>query len=904
MVFQMTREKLDKMFNPKVVAVVGATNNKNSVGYAIFRNLIGNDFDGIVYPVNPKREGVQGVKAYPSIKDIPDKVDLAVIATPAPTVPGIVEECGKCGVSGIVITSAGFSEMGEEGEKAADGMLRTARKYGMRIIGPNCLGLIKPSINLNATFGSKIPKKGRIAFISQSGALGTAMLDWSVNQNVGFSYFVSIGSMIDVSFHDLIDYFGSDPETSSIVIYMESLKDARKFLSAARSFARNKPIVVLKSGKSEAGAKAAKSHTGALAGNDYVFDAAFRRAGIVRVNEIGELFDCAQTLSMQRRPKGKRLAIVTNAGGPGVIATDALSSLGGEMASFSRDSEKKLRNALPPMCNFSNPIDVLGDAGPDRFRLAIDVCMEDRNVDGILVMLTPQAMTDADGIAREIGELNKLKKKTMLASWMGGRDVMDAKDILKKSNIPVYETPEHAVKSFMYMHRYARNIELLYETPATIPHAIKPKTEENRKIIQSVFDDGRKTLTEQEAKEFLSNYEIPVTKSGVARTAKEARKMASDIGFPVVMKILSPDILHKTDVGGVKLNIMNEKDVSDAFNDIIKSAKKHVPKADIRGVFVEQMISKKYELLIGSKRDTIFGPAILFGMGGVAVEVFKDTNVGLPPLNMMLAKRLIEETKIYNLLRGYRGMKGVDISTLEFLLYKFAYLLQDFPEIKEIDINPFGIDEKGGVVLDAKIVIEECRKDRNAYGHMVISPYPKEYVTEFKMNDGRTAILRPIRPEDEHMEGEMFTKFSEQTQRFRFFELIKDITHDMLIRYTQIDYDREIAIIAEIEERGRKKMAGVVRLIADPYNETAEFAIVVADPWQNLGLGDRFTDYILEIARKRGIKKVYANFMKENHIMRKMFEKRGFKITANDDDCYAELELEHLGKNRNKTKAG
>ncbi len=890
----MKKKILDRMFNPGVVAVIGATNRKTSVGYAIFKNLIGSDFEGIVYPVNPKRQSVQGVKAYPSICEVPDKVDLAVIATPAPTVSGLVEMCGKCGVSGIIITSAGFSEMGKEGEKASEEILRKAHRYGMRIIGPNCLGLINPSINLNATFGSRVPKKGRIAFISQSGALGTAMLDWSVNQNVGFSYFVSIGSMIDVSFHDLIDYFGNDPATSSIVIYMESLKDAKKFLSAARSFARAKPIVVLKAGKSEAGARAARSHTGALAGNDFVFDAAFKRAGVVRVNEIGELFDCAQTLSMQRRPKGNRLAIVTNAGGPGVIATDSLTSLGGKLAVLGKETSEKLKKSLPPICNMSNPIDVLGDAGADRFKTAIEACMEDENVDGILVMLTPQAMTDASGIARQIGELNRPMKKIILASWLGGRDVIDAKDILKRSNVPVYETPEHAVKSFLYMYRYANNIRLLYETPSTIPHEIVPKTRENMKIIDKAFAEGRSTLTENEAKELLSNYEIPVTRGEVARNAKEAGALARKIGFPVVMKVLSPDILHKTDAGGVRLGIGNADEASSAFSEIMRSVKKREPKARIEGVLVEEMVSKKYELLFGSKKDPIFGPVILFGMGGVAVEVFKDTNVGLPPLNMVLARRIIEETKIYRLLKGYRGMKGVDINALEFLLYKFAYLLQDFPQIKEIDINPFGIDEKGGVVLDSKVVLDEKLKGMEVRpcSHLVICPYPKEYTTEFTMKNGRKAILRPIKPEDEHMEGEMFTKFSEQTQRFRFFELINEISHDMLIRYTQNDYDREIAIIAEIEERGKKKMAGVARIIADPYNETAEFAIVVADPWQNRGLGSRMTDYIIEIARKRGTGKIYANLMKNNTIMKNMLKKRGFSVEKADEDTYyAELVL-------------
>ncbi|MCK5282422.1 MAG: bifunctional acetate--CoA ligase family protein/GNAT family N-acetyltransferase [Nanoarchaeota archaeon] len=890
----MNQKKLDMIFNPKTIAVIGATNKKGSVGYSLMKNLIGSGYEGIVYPINPKRISIQGVKSYPSVSHTPDKIDLAVIATPAKTVPDIVEGCGEAGVKGIVILSAGFKEIGRKGEAMCDNILETARRYDMRIIGPNCLGFITPSINLNASFANKMALPGKIAFISQSGALCTAILDWAVKQNVGFSHFVSIGSMIDVGFHDLIDYFGRDPKTSSIVIYMESLTNARRFLSAARAFARTKPIIVLKAGKSSEGAKAAKSHTGSLAGNDAVFDAAFKRAGIVRVDTIGQLFDCAQTLSMQKKPAGNRLAIVTNAGGPGVIATDSLMHVKGELAELSSQTIRKLDEFLPDAWSKGNPVDVLGDADAERYKKAVELCIEDKNVDGVLVILTPQAMTDSVEIAKAIVALPNKEKKTILASWMGEADVNEGREILEKGDIPVYRIPENGVMCFMYWHHYIKNLELLYETPSTIPHAFTPKTAANKKLINDVVKKGRYILTEAECKEMLANYEIPIVKCGTAKTEDEAVSLALKIGFPVVAKILSPDILHKTEIGGVKLNLKSEDDVRKAYSEIICSVKKKAPKADIYGVCISAMESKKYELLIGCKKDPIFGPTIVFGMGGVAVEVYKDTNIGLPPLNMALAMRLIEETKIYSLLKGYRNMKGVDVSSIQFLLYKFAYLVMDFPEIKEIDINPFGVDENGGVVLDAKVILDEevIGKKVKPYSHMVISPYPKEYITGFRMKNGKEAVLRPIRPEDEPLEGEMFTTFSERTQRFRFFQLIKDITHELLIRYTQIDYDREIAIIAEVEEESKKKMAGVVRLIADSYNETAEFAIVVGDPWHNQGLGNKFTDYILEIAKQRGIKKVYANVLRENNIMLNMFRKRGFKITESEDSCYAELELQ------------
>lgn len=886
--------KLDKLFNPKTIAVIGASDREESVGYALMKNLTGNNYGGIVYPVSLKHKSVQSIKAYKSVKDIPDKVDLALIATPAKTVPAVVEECGQAGVAGIVIISAGFKEAGREGEVMCDRILELALAYDMRVIGPNCLGFIRPKLHLNASFASQMALPGKLAFISQSGALCTAILDWSIKNNVGFGHFVSIGSMIDVGFHDLIDYFGQDPETSSILIYMESLNDARKFLSAARAFSRSKPIIVLKVGRSSAGAKAAKSHTGSLAGNDAVFDAAFERAGIVRVDTTVELFHTAKALAMQPRPKGNRVAVVTNAGGPGVIATDALVYSGGEIANLNKKTISALNKILPTTWSHGNPVDILGDADADRYRQAVEICLADENADAILVILTPQAMTDPTAVAKKLVTLSKTNHhKTILASWMGGYEVEAGRTALEKGNIPIYRQPEDAIKCFMNICRYSKNLEFLYETPATIPHAFDPKMEDNKKLLAKVIKEGREVLTEAESKEMLANYDIPIVANRIAKSAPEAGRAAAELGFPVAMKILSPDIIHKTDVGGVRLNVNSKDEAGRAFADIMESARRHEPKAAIEGVFIEPMVKKRYELLIGCQKDPIFGPAIVFGMGGVAVEVFKDTKVGLPPLNMALSLRLISATKIYKLLKGYRGMPGVDIAAIQFLLYKFAYLVADFPEIKELDINPFAIDEHGGIVLDAKVILDKdiIGKKVKPYSHLVVSPYPKEYTAHFKMKNGQKVVLRPIRPEDEPMEAEMFRHFSAETERHRFFHRISDITHELLQRYTQIDYDREIAIIAELSEKKEKKMLGVVRLIADPYGETAEFAIVVADPWQRQGLGNKFTDYILAIARERGIKKVYANFLKDNPPMTRIFEKRGFAVTFKDKTGYAELEL-------------
>lgn len=886
---------LKRIFEPRTVAVIGASNNPESVGYALIRNMIGSGFKGTVYPVNFKYKSIYGVRSYAKLSDTRDEIDLAVVATPASTVPDIVKECGEYGVGGVVIISAGFMEAGDDGHQLTETILGYADKYKMRIIGPNCLGFIKPSIKLNASFANKMALPGKIAFISQSGALCTAILDWSVEKNVGFSYFVSIGSMIDVGFHDLIDYFGSDPSTSSIVIYMESLTNARKFMSAARAFARTKPIIVLKAGKSAAGAKVALSHTGTLAGNDIAFEAAFKRAGIISVNTIEELFNAAQSLALQPRPSGNRLAVVTNAGGPGVLATDHLINLGGELAQLSEKTMETLNDALPPVWSHGNPVDVLGDADATRYRKATEAVLKDENVDGALVILTPQAMTKADEIAREIVSIGKKYSKPVLASWMGEKDVDEGRDILEIGGIPVFRIPENAVNTFMSMYKYTRNIQALYETPSTIPHIFNPDTHKTHDLLKSIMKEGRYVLTEDEAKEVMTNYDIPIAKHELAAKEKDVKAICARIGFPVVMKIASPDITHKTDTGGVILNIKNESDALSAFRNIMESAQKANPDADIKGVLIEEMVSKKYELIIGSKKDPIFGPVIVFGMGGVAVEVFKDLNVGLPPLNMALAQRIVEETKIYRLLKGYRGMEGVDIEAIKFLLYKFAYLVMDFPQIKEVDINPFVVDHTGGVVLDAKIILDE-KVDPNKikdYSHLVISPYLRELMTEWTMRDGTDVVIRPIRPEDEPLERELFRRISKQSEYFRFFGYIGEVTHEMLIRYTQIDYDREIALVAEVNEKEGPAIAGVVRLVADANNEEAEFAILVGDQWQGQGLGNKFMDLIMDIAMKRRIRKIYATVLNANVIMLHMFRKRGFTITADDEDSsYAEKLLE------------
>lgn len=894
--------KLDKIFRPGAIAVIGASNERHTVGYALVNNLVGKGYNGTVYPVNLNEHSIQGVRCYHHVGEIEDKVDLALIATPADSVAGLVKECGQAGVGGVVIISAGFSETGKEGQALSAKVIKSARKYGMRVVGPNCLGFINPSLNLNATFANRMALPGKIAFISQSGALCTAILDWARRQKVGFSHFVSIGDMIDIGFHDLIDYFGNDPHTSSILIYMESLKDARKFMSAARAFARTKPILVLKAGKSKEGAQATLSHTGSLAGNDAVFEAALKRAGIIRVETIAQLFNCAQGLALQQRPLGNRLAIITNAGGPGVLATDHLIENGGALAELSDETFARLDQSLHSNWSRGNPVDIHGDATAQRYREAVEACIEDKNTDGILVILTPQAVTRAAEVEREITTLARRTRKTILASWMEEEEFPREFWYRPPDNtIPSFQFPESAVDVFLKMYNYTRNIELLYETPSTMPHEFSPDIGAANALLNNAIKAGRRQLTEVEAKQLLSYYEMPVTRSQLANTPAEAVQLAQKTGFPVVMKIVSPDIGLKTDIGGVEVGLNNPADVETAFAEIKDRVQKACPEAEIYGVSVEEMISKRYELLIGANKDPIFGPVIVFALGGVTVEIFKDSSIGLPPLNMALAKRIIEETKVYELLKGYRGMPEVDIRSIQFILYKFAYLIMDCPQIKEIDINPFVVDEHGGIVLDAYVILDRDYREalHRPYSHLVITPYPKQYVRPFVMNNGQEAVLRPIRPEDEPLEAEMIAGFSRQTQYFRFFGFVPHISKELLRRSTQIDYDREIAIIAEIKEEGKKVMAGEVRLLADADNESAEFAIAVADRWQGLGLGSKLTDYIIEIAEERRIGKIYANVLKANTIMVEMFRRRGFSLTSADHSTYfAEFDVAKVATER------
>jgi acetyltransferase len=881
------------MLNPKTVALIGASEKEGSVGRAIMENLLLSKKSKI-FPVNPNRNTVLSINCYPNIASVPEPIDLAVIATPAKVVPETVEECGKAGVQGIVIVSAGFREIGDEGKKLEDQIREIRKKYAMRIIGPNCVGIIRPNIGLNASFLKARPEPGNIAFISQSGALGSAILDWAVNAHIGFSMFASLGSMIDVDFGDLIDFLGDDPDTRSIMIYMESVGNAKKLMSAARGFARNKPIIVVKPGRFAESAKAALSHTGSMASDDNVYDAAFKRAGVVRVKDVGDLFNSAEVLDSRHLPRGRRLAIVTNAGGPGVMATDELIELGGQLAKLSDESLRQLDSSLPPYWSKGNPIDVLGDADIGRYVNALNVCLNDPGVDGILVAYTPQGAANPAELARSIAEIAKSAWKPIIVTWMGGEAVREARGVFAQSNIPTYETPEDVVKTYMYMYRYGRNLELLYETPAQLSVDQAPPKSHLKALISRLAREGVTTLSEANSKRFLSNYGIPITKPYMAENVETAIRLANEIGYPVVLKIAPHDIIHKTEVGGVATGIDSDQKLRTEYEAMMQRVKIAWPEAKILGMTVQKMIENiDYELILGARKDRDFGSVILFGMGGVGAEIFRDFSIQLPPLNQTLARRLMEDTKVYGMIQGYRGKQPADMRQLEEIIVSFSNMIVDFPEIAEIDVNPLAISGGKAYALDARIVLDRSALDHPPpFSHLVITPYPTRYVIPWRLRDGTEVLLRPIRPEDEPLEHEMLTTLSEETLRGRFFQVIKNITHEMLIRYCNIDYDREMAIVGEVREAEKRRIIGIGRLIIEPDFKKGEFAVVVHDDYQRKGLGYKLVDMVIGIAHEKGLEKMYGIVLTDNRAMLRICQELGFRLRdLSDGTTWVELAL-------------
>jgi acetyltransferase len=884
------RTGLDALFLPESVAVIGATERTGTVGRTVLDNLLHPSFQGRVFAVNSRHSEICGRKAYPSIGEIPEKVDLAVVATPAPTVPGIIGQCVDAGVKSAVVISAGFRERGAEGVELERQIQEQLRRGNMRLIGPNCLGIMNPSAGLNATFAKDAPRPGNVAFLSQSGALLTAILDWGQLQQVGFSAIVSTGSMLDVGWGDLIYHFGDDPNTQSILLYMESVGDARSFLSAAREVALRKPIIVIKAGRSEAASQAAASHTGALTGSDEVLDAAFRRSGVLRVSAIADLFYMAEVLSKQPRPKGPRLTILTNAGGPAVLATDALIANSGQLAALSEKTLQELNEFLPRHWSHNNPIDILGDADSERYAKAIEIASNDPDSDGLLVILAPQGMTDAAAVAERLKPYANSSGKPVLTSWMGGASIASGESILNAAGIPTFPFPDTAARAFTYMWRYSYNLRGLYQTPTLAEGGeLDPNARSQaEKIIEAARHQGRVLLNEFESKQVLSHYGIPTVETRIALTEDKAVSCANDLGYPVVLKVFSETITHKTDVGGVKLNLEDEPSVRSAFQAIKSSVAKIAGLDRFSGVTVQPMVRLEgYELIIGSSIDPQFGPVLLFGSGGPLVEVYRDHALALFPLNTTLAQRMMEQTHIFTALKGVRGRKPIDLPALESLLVRFSQLVTEQPWISEIDINPLLASPERLLALDARIVLHPPETDPEHLPRPAVRPYPSQYVSSWVMKNGTSVTLRPIRPEDEPLMVKFHETLSDRSVYLRYFHalsLSSRVAHDRLVRICFVDYDREMAIVAEHRDAdGQPRILGVGRLVKSHARNEGEVAVLISDASQNQGLGTELFRRVIQVARDEKLARVDAEILPDNLSMKRIAKHLGFHVQTFDD---------------------
>jgi len=905
-VYRYERNPLDSIFCPSNIALIGATESPGSVGRTIMWNLIVNPFGGAVFPVNPKRPSVLGVKAYPDIYSVPEPVDLAVIVTPAITVPKVIAECSAAGVKGSIIISAGFKETGAHGAELERQIMGYARRGNMRIIGPNCLGVMNPISGLNATFAAAMVHRGNVGFISQSGALCTAVLDWSLRENVGFSSFVSVGSMLDVGWGDLIYYLGDDPNTNSIVIYMETVGDARTFLSAAREVANTKPIIVIKPGRTEAAAKAAASHTGSLTGSDEVLEVAFRRAGVLRVNTIAELFYMAEVLSKQPQPNGNRLIILTNAGGPGVLAADSLVTNDGQLAHLASETMEAYNQLLPAAWSHNNPVDILGDASPERYGKALEIASQNPESDGMLVILTPQDMTDPTKTAEQVVASTRNMKKPILTSWMGGNGVSAGEQILNLANIPSFPYPDTAARMFTYMANYAGILRRLYETPTLDAYMFdqQPESEKATDIIQSVRKSGRTLFTEYESKQILEAYHIPTVDTRIAINEEEAVENAEVLGYPVVLKLHSETITHKTDVGGVKLGLNDQQAVRQAFQEIAGSLKQRVGEkgkdgsVHFLGVTVQPMVDLEgYELILGSSVDPQFGPVILFGYGGQLVEVFRDSALALPPLNSTLVTRMIERTKIFTALKGVRGRAPINLDSLEKLIVRFSTLVCEQPWIKEIDINPLIVSPKNILALDARVLIYGPQVSEKELPRLAIRPYPAQYVREWKAKDGTSIVIRPIRAEDEPLMVDFHKSLSDRSVYLRFMypmSLVQRVSHERLSRICHADYAREITMVAERynSKPGELRILGAARLRKLLGSSRARFSVLVSDTCQGIGLGKELLVILIEVARQEKLDCIESLMSPDNQIMKSICEELGFALIEEENGMLkAEIEL-------------
>jgi acetyltransferase len=883
----MTIRNLDRLFRPRSVALIGASTRPSSIGAVLARNVFRGDFDGPILPVNPKHRYLHGVWTYPDVASLPATPELAVIATPPQTVPGIVAELGARGTRAAVVITAGFAEAsGGDGEALQLAMLDAARPHNLRIVGPNCLGILVPGIGLNASFAHLSPRPGRLAFVTQSGATVTAILDWAEARGIGFSHLVSLGDMADVDFGDMLDYLANDRDTQAILLYVEAVCDGRKFMSAARAAARVKPVIVVKAGRHAEGARAAASHTGALAGADAVYDAAFRRAGMLRVYTLEELFDAAETLGMGCRPTGNRLAVLTNGGGVGVLAADAVVDAGARLAELSASTLAGLDAVLPRTWSHGNPVDMVGDAPGSRYAQALSVLAGDRGLDALLVLHCPTAVASATEAAQAVVDvLHREPKPALLTSWVGETAVAEARRLFAAQQVPTYATPEQAVCAFMYMVNYRRNQETLMETPPSVPEDFAPDTAAAQRIIARALAEDRSWLLEPEAKELLGAYGVPVVPTELAHTADEAAAIAARLGGPVVLKVVSPDITHKSDVGGVALDLVGPVAVKAAAESMRERVLQARPESRLVGFSVQPMVRRPggYELIVGAAEDRQFGPVLLFGQGGTSAELVRDQALALPPLNMRLAHEVMSRTRVYELLQGYRGAPAANLDALALTLMRVAQLVIDHAEVRELDVNPLLADAYGVIALDARVRVG--RASRSAADRLAIRPYPRELEEEIPLGDGRTLLLRPIRPEDEPSLQAAFANMTAEEIRLRFLVPVKTLTHVAAVRFTQIDYDREMGLIlTEPGIPGRTEIYGVVNIIADPDNERAEYAIIVRHDMTALGLGTFLMRRIIDYARARGIGEIYGDVLHENRPMLRLCRALGFTETRVTDE--------------------
>ena len=874
----MGRHYLEHLFTPSSIAVFGASELPDSVGARVYQNLLGSGFAGQVYAINPKYESIGDKPCYPSLHVVNEPVDLAVIATPAATVPGIIRACGEHHVKAAIVLSAGFGERAGGSKGLERALLDEAQRYQIRILGPNCLGMMRPSIGVNATFSNNVAQPGSLALISQSGALCTAILDWAGAHHIGFSTMVSVGDAADVGFGDILDYLALDPETRSILMYVEGVRDARRFMSGLRAAARMKPVIVIKAGRHAEGSRAALSHTGSLVGADDVFDAALQRAGVVRANTIEQLFAAAQLLSTPHRVRGNRLAIITNAGGPGVMATDRAVEQGIKLAELSDATMQRLDQVLPKCWSRNNPLDILGDATPERYRAAVEACLADDQVDGLLVMLTPQAMTQPTEAAKAVIRAGRESKKPMLTCWLGETQVNKGRKIFARSRISTFVNPESALEAFSYLTQYRQNQEMLMQAPGPLAELDPPDVEGAQLIIEGALAESRSLLSSLETRALLRAFNIPMVPAMAARSPNEALAAAEYLGFPVAMKILSPDITHKSDVGGVRLNINRAQAVRHVYSEMMEHAQAARPGARLEGVSIEKMYRKASgrEVLVGVIDDPVFGPVVSFGAGGTAVEILRDRAVALPPLNQHIVRSMIRQTQVSKMLGEFRGLAPVNLDAVVQVLLRVSEMVCELPQIKEMDINPLMVDEEGAFALDARIVVHYQAAGRRPYDHMAVHPYPSHLVSHWQLSDGTDITLRPIRPEDAEIEQAFVRSLSQEAKYFRFMESIQELSQEMLVRFTQLDYQRELAFIATTKLDGREVELGVARYFTNPDGESGEFALVVADEWQRKGVGTRLMSCLIEAAREKGFRTLQGEVLANNAKMLQLMTKLGF----------------------------